>query len=79
MRALPAAASVGRGGMADVYLAFDSKRQAPVAVKILREDLAEDPDFVRRFRREAEALAQLDHPNIVRFYAFEQDGWSRSS
>ncbi|PKO20938.1 MAG: hypothetical protein CVU38_17440, partial [Chloroflexi bacterium HGW-Chloroflexi-1] len=66
--------SVGRGGMADVYLAFDSKRQAPIAVKILREDLAEDPDFVRRFRREAEALAQLDHPNIVRFYAFEQDG-----
>jgi hypothetical protein len=66
--------SVGRGGMADVYLAFDNKRQAPVAVKILREDLAEDPDFVRRFCREAEALAQLDHPNIVRFYAFEQDG-----
>jgi Tol biopolymer transport system component len=66
--------SVGRGGMADVYLAFDGKRQAPVAVKILREDLAEDPDFVRRFRREAEALAQLDHPNIVHFYAFEQDG-----
>ena len=66
--------SVGRGGMADVYLAFDSKRQAQVAVKILREDLAEDPDFVRRFRREAEALAQLDHPNIVHFYAFEQDG-----
>ena len=66
--------SVGRGGMADVYLAFDNKRQAPVAVKILREDLAEDPDFVRRFRREAEALAQLDHPNIVRFYAFEKDG-----
>ena len=66
--------SVGRGGMADVYLAFDRKRQAQVAVKILREDLAEDPDFVRRFRREAEALAQLDHPNIVHFYAFEQDG-----
>ena len=66
--------SVGRGGMADVYLAFDNKRQAQVAVKILREDLAEDPDFVRRFRREAEALARLDHPNIVRFYGFEQDG-----
>jgi serine/threonine protein kinase len=66
--------SVGRGGMADVYLAFDNKRQAPVAVKILREDMAEDPDFVRRFHHEAEALARLDHPNIVRFYAFEQDG-----
>lgn len=66
--------SVGRGGMADVYLAFDSKRQSQVAVKILREDMAEDPDFVRRFRHEAEALARLDHPNIVRFYAFERDG-----
>jgi serine/threonine-protein kinase len=66
--------SVGRGGMADVYLAFDSERQARVAIKVLREDLAEDPDFVRRFQREAEALAKLDHPNIVRFYAFEQDG-----
>jgi len=66
--------SIGRGGMADVYLAFDKKRQAPVAVKILREDLAEDPVLTRRFCREAEALARLDHPNIVRFYAFEQDG-----
>ena len=43
-------------------------RQAHIAVKILREDLAEDPDFVRRFEHEAEALARLDHPNIVRFY-----------
>ena len=65
---------IGRGGMADVYLAFDEKRQAPVAVKLLREDMAEDPDFVRHFCREAEALARLDHPNIVHFYAFEQDG-----
>ena len=65
---------IGRGGMADVYLAFDETRQAPVAAKLLREDIAEDPDFVRHFRREAEALARLDHPNIVHFYAFEQDG-----
>jgi len=60
--------------MADVYLAFDMRRQARVAIKILREDLAEDPDFVRRFTREAQALARLDHPNIVRFYSFEQEG-----
>ena len=66
--------SLGRGGMSDVYLAFDQRRRAHVAVKVLREDLAEDPDFVRRFAREADALARLDHPNIVRFYSFEQEG-----
>ena len=65
---------IGRGGMADVYLALDTRRQARVAIKVLREDLAEDPDFVRRFAREARTLAQLDHPNIVRFYSFEQEG-----
>lgn len=66
--------SLGRGGMSDVYRAFDQRRRAYVAIKVLREDLAEDPDFVRRFAREAEALARLDHPNIVRFYNFEQEG-----
>ncbi len=65
---------LGRGGMADVYLAFDLRRQAHVAIKILREDLAEDPEFVRRFAREADALARLEHPNVVRFYSFERQG-----
>ena len=65
---------LGRGGMSDVYLAFDVQRQAHVAIKMLREDLAEDPAFLRRFSREAEALAKLDHPNITRFYSFEQEG-----
>lgn len=65
-------AFLGRGGMADVYLAMDTRRQVYVAIKVLREDLAEDPEFVRRFRREAEALARLDHPFIVRFYSFER-------
>jgi len=65
---------LGRGGMADVYLAFDLRRQVYVAVKALREDLAEDPEFVGRFQREAEALARLDHPFIVRFYSFERQG-----
>src|SRR5512137_344223 len=60
--------------MADVYLAFDSQRQTHVAIKLIREDLADDADFIRRFSREAAALARLDHPNIVRFYAAEQDG-----
>jgi hypothetical protein len=60
--------------MADVYLAFDLQRQTNVAIKLIREDLADDADFVRRFSREAAALARLDHPNVVRFYATEQDG-----
>ena len=63
---------IGRGGMADVYLALDLRRQVEVAIKVLREDLAEDPEFVTRFQREAEALARLDHPNVVRFYSFER-------
>src|SRR5512136_2073284 len=53
---------LGRGGMADVYLAFDLRRQAYVAIKVLREDLAEDPAFAERFGREAKALSRLDHP-----------------
>ncbi|PKO20425.1 MAG: hypothetical protein CVU38_20170, partial [Chloroflexi bacterium HGW-Chloroflexi-1] len=64
--------SVGRGGMADVFLAFDEERQAPVAIKVLHAEMAADADFVRRFRSEAEALERLDHPHIVRFYAFAQ-------
>jgi len=65
-------AHLGRGAMADVYLAFDLKRQVRVAVKVLREDLALSSEFLRRFRREAQALARLEHPHIVRFYSFEQ-------
>ena len=67
-------ALLGRGGMAEVYRAFDTRRHYPVAVKVLREDLAEDWDFVRRFQAEADSLGQLAHQNIVRFYSFEQDG-----
>ena len=51
---------LGRGGMADVHLALDTRRQVQVAIKVLREDLAEDPEFLHRFRREAQALARLD-------------------
>ncbi len=65
---------LGRGGMAEVYLAFDLRRQAHVALKLLREDLAEDPEFTHRFEREAKALALLDHPYVVRFYGFERQG-----
>jgi serine/threonine protein kinase len=65
---------IGRGGMAEVYKAWDMRRQYYVAIKVMREDLAEDVEFVRRFRREAGALAALSHANVVRFYSFEREG-----
>lgn len=67
---------IGRGGMAEVYRAFDQQRGVYLALKVLREDLAEDAVFIRRFEREAKTLAELQHPNIVRFYGFERsDGY----
>ena len=65
---------IGRGGMAEVYRAWDTRRQHTVAIKMMREDLAEDSEFLGRFQREARALAALSHANVVRFYSFERDG-----
>jgi tRNA A-37 threonylcarbamoyl transferase component Bud32 len=65
---------VGRGGMAEVYKVWDSTRAVYLAMKLLREDLAEDKIFLRRFKREGATLGKLQHPNIVRFYGLEQDG-----
>ncbi|GAA1405496.1 putative serine/threonine-protein kinase PknB [Glutamicibacter uratoxydans] len=56
---------IGRGGMADVYLAVDQILARNVAVKVLRPDTANNPMVVNRFRREAKAVAGLSHPNIV--------------
>ncbi|HTW12926.1 MAG TPA: Stk1 family PASTA domain-containing Ser/Thr kinase [Solirubrobacteraceae bacterium] len=56
---------VGAGGMADVYLARDEQLGREVALKLLHRRFAEDPDFVERFRREAQAAASLSHPNVV--------------
>ena len=56
---------LGRGGMADVYLARDRLLERRVAVKVLFPEFATDPSFVARFRREAQAAANLTHPNIV--------------
>lgn len=70
---------VGRGGMGAVWLASDGARDphspdGRVAVKILKPELAEDPDYVKRFRREARTLERLDHPNIVRAFDSGSDG-----
>ena len=59
---------IGTGGMADVYIAQDQRLSREVAVKILRSDLAKDPSFVARFRKEAKAAAGLNHPAIVAVY-----------
>ncbi|MDI6816404.1 MAG: Stk1 family PASTA domain-containing Ser/Thr kinase [Actinomycetota bacterium] len=61
-------AKIGSGGMADVYKAMDSVLERPVAIKVLHRHFAEDEDFVTRFRREAQAAANLNHPNIVSIY-----------
>ena len=59
---------IGTGGMADVYVAEDTRLARQVAGKVLRSDLARDPSFVARFRKEALAAAGLNHPGIVAVY-----------
>jgi beta-lactam-binding protein with PASTA domain/predicted Ser/Thr protein kinase len=63
---------LARGGMADVFLARDRLLDRPVAIKVLFPDLAADPAFVERFRREAQAAANLNHPNIVSIFDWGQ-------
>lgn len=64
---------LGRGGMAEVYLAMDTRLGRTVAVKTLRADLARDPSFQARFRREAQSAASLNHPAIVAVYDTGED------
>ena len=59
---------LARGGMADVFLAHDQLLDRPVAVKVLFPQFASEPLFVERFRREAQAAANLNHPSIVAVY-----------
>ncbi len=66
-------AFIGRGGMAEVYKVWDLQRGVPLAMKVLREDLAEDVIFLRRFEREARNLTRLQHPIIVRCYGLERE------
>ena len=65
---------IGRGGMADVFMARDLLLDRDVAVKILFPEHAVDPNFVERFRREAQSVAGLNHPNIVGVYDWGQTG-----
>ncbi|MFT4597486.1 MAG: beta-lactam-binding protein with PASTA domain/predicted Ser/Thr protein kinase [Paracrocinitomix sp.] len=64
---------LARGGMADVFLARDQLLGRPVAVKVLFPEYATDPKFVERFRREAQAAANLNHPNIVSIYDWGEE------
>lgn len=57
---------LGEGGMATVYKAYDPRLERSVAVKVIRGDQIKDPQFLKRFEREARALAQLSHPHIVK-------------
>jgi len=64
---------IGRGGMAEVHIGHDTRLGRTVAIKILRSDLARDPSFQNRFRREAQAAAALNHPAIVAVYDTGED------
>ena len=66
-------APIGRGGMGEVWRATDTVLGREVAVKVLRSDLARDPSFQVRFRREAQAAASLNHPAIVAVYDTGED------
>ena len=65
---------IGKGGMANVYIAVDTVLKREVAVKILKGDLSNDELALERFRREANASTRLSHPNIVDIYDVGDDG-----
>ena len=62
---------LGRGGMAEVWKAFDEQLQRYVAIKLMHANLRDDPEFMTRFVREARAIASLHHPNIIQIYDFQ--------
>src|SRR4029077_16577689 len=65
-------AKLGEGGMGEVYRATDTKLGRDVAIKILPDAFAQDPDRMARFAREAQVLAALNHPNIAAIYGVEE-------
>src|ERR1700722_11875037 len=64
-------APIGAGGMGEVYRARDTKLKREVALKVLPDSFASDPERMARFQREAEVLAALNHPNIAAIYGVE--------
>ena len=71
-------ALIGEGGMGQVYQATDTKLNRPVALKILPDAFAEDPDRLAPFQREAQVLASLNHPGIAAIYGIEEDQDTRA-
>src|SRR5512139_4157736 len=69
---------LGEGGMGEVWRATDSKLKREVAIKVLPEAFAADADRLARFEREAQVLAQLQHPNIASIYGLEEAGGVRA-
>src|ERR1700682_5546303 len=67
-------APIGAGGMGEVYRARDTKLKRDVALKVLPEAFARDPERMARFQREAEVLASLNHPNIAHIHGLEESG-----
>ena len=67
---------LGRGGMAEVHIGQDVRLGLDVAVKMLRPDMARDPTFQARFRREAQSAASLNHPSIVAVYDTGEDDFA---
>src|SRR6185503_4222265 len=67
-------APIGAGGMGEVFRARDTRLKRDVALKVLREAVASDPERLARMHREAQVLAALNHPNIAAIYGFEDGG-----